>query len=166
VQGPARVHVGGDPESLARKIAYGEFSGWPADERAVIVTAFDAAWRQALRESLEEEEAEDWLRGLIMLGESIQERLTFWLESHASLAGLHLADAVCSEIFRRESASSSFGSGNEYAVYEAYSAWLAGPLVRGCLEQLVAEIDAEEEAWRLQRALNVPMPPYPEVWRG
>lgn len=43
VRGPARVHLGGDPESLARKIAYGDFPGWPADERAAIVAVFDLA---------------------------------------------------------------------------------------------------------------------------
>ncbi|MDR6530711.1 hypothetical protein J2800_001450 [Caulobacter rhizosphaerae] len=166
VQGTGRVHVGGDPESLAGKIAYGEFSDWPADERAAIVTAFDAAWRQALRTSLEEEEAEDWLRGLITLGEPIQTRLTAWLETSAPLAGLHLADAVCSEILRRKDARPPFGSSDEYVPYKAYSAWLAGPSVRERLECLASEIDDDEEAWRLRQALDGPMPPYPEVWRG
>lgn len=166
VQGPGRVHVGGDPESLARKIVYGEFAGWPADERAAIVTALDAAWRQALRTSLEEEEAEDWLRGLIALGEPNQERLSAWLENRAPLAGLHLADAVCSEIFWRENARPPFGPGNEYTMYEAYSIWLADGAVRERLNRLTLEIGDDEEAWRLQRALDILMPPYPEVWRG
>lgn len=166
VQGPARIHVGGDPESLAGKIAYGQFVDWPAGERAAIVAAFELAWRQALRTSLEEEEAEDWLRGLISLGEPVQARLTAWLETSAPLAGLHLADAVCSEIFRRENASPPFGPGNEHAMYKAYSEWLAGASVRERLESLATEIEGDEEAWRLQQALKSPMPPYPEVWRG
>lgn len=166
VQGPARGHMGGDPESLARKIAYGEFASWSADERAAIMIAFDAAWRQALSTSIEEEESEGWLRGLVVLGEPIQTRLTAWLETSAPLAGLHLADAVCSEIFRRETASPPFGLDNEYAVYEAYSAWLAGDAVRERLECFAVEIYRGEEAWRLQRALEGQMPPYPEVWRG
>jgi hypothetical protein len=166
VQGSARVHVGGDPESLAGKITYGHFADWPTEERAAIVIAFDAAWRQALHTSLEEEEAEDWLRGLITLGVSVQTRLTTWLESQAPLPGLHLAHAVCSEIYRRKGARPPFGSGNEYAMYEAYSAWLAGASVRERLEGLAAEIGGDDEAWRLQQALEGPMPPYPEVWRG
>jgi hypothetical protein len=166
VQGPARVHVGGDPESLARKIAYGEFTDWSAEERIAILAAFDASWRQALRTPLEEEEAEDWLRGLIVLGEPIQARLASWLEASAPLAGLHLADAVCSEIFRRENARPPFGPGNEYSLYEAYSAWLADDPVRGRLERLAAEIGGGDEAWRLHQALGRLMPPYPEVWRG
>ncbi len=167
VQGPARVHVGGDAESLARKIAYGEFFTWWAGERDAIVTAFDAAWRQALRTSVGEEEAEGWLRGLIALGEPVQDRLAGWLETPAPWAGLHLADAVASEVFRRKNARPPFGSGDDYTAYKAYSVWLAGPAVRDRLERMILEIDSnEEEAWRLQQALEVPMPSYPEVWRG
>jgi len=166
VQGPAQSHMGGDPESLARKIVYGEFASWSVRERATIVTAYDAAWSQALRTSLEEEEAEDWLRGLILLGEPVQARLTAWLETSAPLAGLHLAEAVCSEIFRRENAEPSFRPGNEHSMYEAYSVWLASAPVRDRLERLAIEIDGEEEAWRLQRALDGPMPADPRVWRG
>lgn len=165
VQGPARVHVGGDPESLAGKIVYGQFASWPADERAAIIGAFTTAWRQALRTSLEEEEAEDWLRGLITLGEPVEALLADWLESGDPLAGLHLADAVRSETFRRGDARPPFRR-DEYAVYEAYSAWLAGPAVRERLERLVLEIESNEDSWRLEQALDVPMPPYPEAWRA
>lgn len=167
VQGPARVHLGGDSQSLARKMAYGRFDTWSADERAAIVAVFDAAWRQALRVPLYEEAAEDWLRGLIQLGEHVQARLAAWLATDAPLAGLHLADAVNTEIFRRGDARLPFGFGNEYAVYETYSVWLAGPAVRARLERLILEIDGEEEeTWRLQQALDASMPPYPDVWRG
>jgi hypothetical protein len=166
VRGPAQVHVGGDPEGLARKILYGQFSDWTADERAAIVAAFDAAWRQALRASPEEEEAEDWLRGLIVLGEPVEAPLAAWLASDDHRAGLHLADAVSSEIFRRSNARTSFGDGDEYAAYRAYSTWLAGPAVRERLERLILEIDGEDEAWRLEQALDIPMPPYPDVRRG
>jgi hypothetical protein len=165
-QGSARVHVGGDPESLAGKIAYGQFADWPADERAAIVTAFDAAWRQALSMSPDEEESEDWLRGLIALGEQVGECLAVWLESHAPMARLHLAGAVSSEIFRRKNARPPFGPGNEYSMYEAYSVWLAGAAVHERLAFWADEIGGDEEAWRLQQALDGPMPPYPEVWRG
>ena len=75
-------------------------------------------------------------------------------------------DAVCSEILRRKDARPPFGSSDEYVPYEAYSAWLAGPSVRERLECLASEIDDDEEAWRLRQALDGPMPPYPEVWRG
>jgi hypothetical protein len=50
--------------------------------------------------------------------------------------------------------------------YAAYSNWLAEPGVRQRLERLTLEIDGEDEAWRLEQALDVPMPPYPDVWRG
>jgi hypothetical protein len=166
VRGPARVHLGGDPNSLARKIAYGDFPGWPADERAAIVAVFDLAWRQALRASPEEEEAEDWLRGLICLGQPVDARLAAWLASDEPRAGLHLADAVNAEIFRRSNARPSLGGDDEYAAYAAYSNWLAEPGVRQRLERLTLEIDDEDEAWRLEQALDVPMPPYPDVWRG
>lgn len=166
VLGPANVHMGGDPESLARKMMYGEFLDWTADERDAVVALYDAAWRQALATPPGELAAEDWLRGLIVLGQPVDARLSAWLADDGRHAGLHLADAVYAEILRRDNAAPAFGSDNPYAVYEAYSLWLASEPVRARLERLILDIENQDEAWRLEMALDVPMAAYPEVWRG
>jgi hypothetical protein len=166
VLGPGNLHVGGDPEGLARKIMYGAFPDWSADERAALVAAFDAAWRQTLDAALSGVSAEGWLRGLIVLGESIDSRLAAWLARDAKHAGLHLADAVYAETLRRDDAARHFGPNNHYAVYEAYSEWLASAPVWARLERMILDLENQDDAWRLEMALDVPMAPYPEVWRG
>jgi hypothetical protein len=166
VLGPGNHHIGGDPEGLARKIMYGAFPDWSADERAALVAAFDAAWRQTLNAAPQGVAAEDWLRGLIVLGEPIQARLAAWLASDALHAGLHLADAVYAEILRRDDAARSFGPDNPYVIYEVYSEWLASPPVRARLERLILNLESQDDAWRLEMALDVPMAAYPDAWRG
>ena len=166
VLGSANDHMGGDPISLARKMMYGAFPGWSADERAAIVTVFDAAWRQTLRAEPSGIAAEEWLRGLIQLAEPIDGRLAAWLASDDLNAGMHLADAVYAEILRRDDAAPPFGPDNPYEAYEVYSNWLASTPVRARLERLILNLENQDDAWRLEMALDVPMAAYPDVWRG
>lgn len=147
----ADVHLCGDPELLAGKIDYGAFSDWPENERAAILGAYDAAWRQALRTFPDEVEAEAWLLGLIELGEPIDARLTTWIDNPDLVAGLQLADAASSEAFRRADPRRPAQMGAR----AGYEAWLAGPAVRQRLERLILEVD-DEEAWRVAQALGLP----------
>jgi len=166
ILGPGCNHIGGDPHGLARKMAYGGFPDWPHEERSAIIAAFDVAWRQSLASSPSGVAAEDWLLGLIVLGESVEARLAAWLASADLNAGLHLADAVYSEILRRDDAAPSLDRRDSQAVYETYSHWLASPPVRDRLERLILDVGDQDDAWRLEMALDVEMPPYPDIWRG
>lgn len=157
----SNVHLCGDPELLANRILYGGFPTWPDKERTAILTVYDAAWRQALRTSPEEVDAEEWLLGLIELGEPIEARLAAWIESNDLQAGLQLASAVRLEAVRLEGPRNMAVDG----VRADYAAWLAAPTVRQRLERLILEV-SNDETWQVAQALGLPAPPQTGLWRG
>lgn len=98
-----RVYQGLDPAIVGEKLKHAKWLDWPQVEQTSIRCLFEEAWRRALHLHPDEENAEDWLCGIAVLGFGVPSALGMLGNSQAINSTLQLTNIARSLVFERNS---------------------------------------------------------------
>lgn len=105
------VWVGTEPAVMAMKLHIARWRAWTQEQQAAVRDFFHAAFAAAVVSNPEDgQSAEDWLCGLVHLGEPALLALTQWLASPSPHAALQLASFILNEASHLRSEQTLGGS--------------------------------------------------------
>jgi hypothetical protein len=145
---------GTEPESVANKLVYAEWSTWDEAERAAVIDVFETATAAAIEKRLGyEPDAEAWLCGLSRLGIAPAPWLARWRDAALPAAGVQLAHLVTSIIPADGEAFTAYWEEVNSAIKAEIANWLFEPATRQQLSTTRA-LAAEEDRWLIDLALQ------------
>lgn len=144
---------GAEPQVIAHKLVYGEWTSWAPAERGAITDLFGAAMDAAIEWPLfHRHDAEDWLCGLARLGIAPDPWLARWRDAALPRGGAQLANLVTGVI---DVEGEMFGAYWEEVAPEIRTAIADWLFDRATHDQLLATrpLMAAEEQWHVDLAL-------------
>ena len=152
----AEPWLGLDPPTIAGKLTYGGWQGWPPEERSPVGALFATAWKHGLEQHPDELDPKGWLCGLVIVDGDLDAALAAWLASPSPNATLQLAEFFRGDAERlfSDRANRNFWEGAGDAAIERMRHWLLSePVVDRLL--FAAGTVAPQDEWRIDHALLV-----------
>jgi hypothetical protein len=140
-------HLGFDPEIIAGKLLYAEWSDWPEMEKHAVAEFLELAWARARGQHPDEEDASGWLCAIALLDLDVEGSLDGWLMDMTTDVALQLAWFLSMDA---EDIAKGDGYWEEVTVAnrKLVGDWLCSDALQSALLSVIDAV-AEMDQWRL-----------------
>jgi hypothetical protein len=152
------VWIGSEPPVIADRVGMADWRGWPDEQQQAVLRFFLAAFQTAIEIHPEEGmSAQDWLCGLVHLGEPSAPLMELWCSSHSSNSALQMADFIKSEaksILRKGAIGGPFWQEVDEKPRIEIAGWLKSERTAELLRERAGQVTEEDRFFYIDAALN------------
>lgn len=151
------VWPGAEPPVMASRLNMARWRAWPAEQQAAVLHFFRAAFDAVVeRHPHEGQSAEDWLCGIVTLGEPASPAFERWRSSPSPNAALQMASFIIEEakhLSRHAEVRGPFWEDVRADVRREVAKLLTAGRTRDFLQAAAGQVRAEDQCHYLEAAL-------------